>query len=275
MKLIFKIILAGFALFMLSFFVFLYQVNKVPEKEWLKREAIVKQHYQSLAELHQTATSDITPSTEELVCPPEKFIQNNSLSPLYGPYLNRFSTKDRKEWIKEYVDWSWLIPPTFLEETDRYKRFSSSSINKAIQYLSPVVAVFLPMDEELNHLPLAPNPEKFPTWEKLRSPVKRTLLRNKEANLFIDGLESFATGKFDGWLIIVDRRTNELVCRGKLSVTSGERVDYEYRYRSRNYNGRGAAIRDDFVRQFHKEIATVLPEGVTVTLGTPHISVAY
>ncbi len=259
---------------MLSFFVFLHQVNKVPEEEWLKHEAIVKQHYQSLAELHQVATSAITPSTEELVCPPDKFIQNESLSPLYGPYLNRFSTKDRKEWIKKYADWSWLIPTIFLEETNLFKKFSSSSINKAMQSLSPMVAVFQPMDEELNHLPFAPNPEKLPTAERLLSPTKRTLLRNKEANLFIDGLESFTAGQFDGWLIIVDRRTNELVCRGKLSITSGEKVDYEYRHRGRSY-GPTAAIRDDFVKQFHKEIATVLPEGVVVTLGAPHISVAY
>ncbi|MCW5207740.1 hypothetical protein VU11_03575, partial [Desulfobulbus sp. US2] len=220
------------------------------------------------------ATSDITPSTEKLACPPDKFTQNNSLSPLYGPYLNRFSTKDRKEWSKEYADWSWLTPPIFLEETHLFKKYSTHSINKAMQSLSPMVAVFQPMNEDLNHLPFAPNSEKLPTLERLLSPTKRTLLRNKEANLFIDGLESFATGQFDGWLIIIDRRNNELVCRGKISIRSGERVDYEYRHRSRSY-GPTAAIRDDFVKQFQKEIATVLPEGVTVTLGAPHISVAY
>jgi hypothetical protein len=217
-KLAFKIILTGFTLFILSFLVFIYQVNKVPEEEWLKHEAIVKQHYQSLAELHQVATSGITPSTEEIACPSDKFTQNKSLSPLYGPYLNRFSTKDRKEWIKEYADWSWLIPPIFLEETDSFKKYSDTSIKKALDSLSPIVAVFQPVNEDLNHLPYAPNPERFPTLEKLLSPTKRTLLRRKEANLFIDGFTTFATGQFNGWLIIMDRKSNQLICRGKLSI---------------------------------------------------------
>jgi hypothetical protein len=273
-KLILKIILTGFALFILSFFVFLYQVSKVPEEEWLKHEAVVEKHYQSLAELHQAATSGITPTAEEIACPSDKFTQNNSLSPLYGPYLNRFSTKDRKEWSKEYSYWSWLIPTIFLEETKSFNKYAETSIKKALDSLSPIVAVFQPVNEDFNHLPYAPNPERFHTLEKLLAPTKRTLLRRKEANLFIDGLTTFATGQFNGWLIIMDRRSNELICRGKLSIISGEKVDYEYRHRSRSYSPR-VALRDDFTRQFHKAIETILPEGVTVTLGTPHISVAY
>ncbi|MCP4000100.1 MAG: hypothetical protein GY727_04235 [Gammaproteobacteria bacterium] len=276
MKALFKFVLICTGLFVVTVLFFIYRASKVPETEWDQNQQIVQKHYRWLSDIY--SVSMLEESVEDIPCD-GILSKNKHLTSLYRPYLKRFTTTEDSIWQETHADWLWLNSENLLKETITHNKYNSTYLGKAIKSISPIVAVFYPDTKHSNQLPEAPNLERWNANSKFDFKDFNWLIKKgyvtsaNRTGYDSSGKIRFQTGRFTGWMDIIDTQKQALICRARLQIESSSKIPYKIVHRSRSETPK-KGIRDDFKSQFEKEIATILPSGTTVNLGKPKVKTA-
>ncbi|MCP3849518.1 MAG: hypothetical protein GY694_04670 [Gammaproteobacteria bacterium] len=243
---------------------------------WRQNQQIVQKHYRWLSDIY--SVSILEEPVKSIPCD-GILSKNKHLTPLYRPYLRRFTTIESTVWRETHADWQWLNSDSLIKETTTQTKYGSTRLDKAIKSISPIVAVFYPAAKNKNQLPEAPNPEQWnPNFKFDISEFNWFIKKGYVTSASRTGYEAsgkmrFRAGRFTGWMDIVDTQKKTLICRAQLQVESSFKIPYKIVHRSRSETPKKGIIKD-FKSQFEKEIATRLPSGMTVNLGKPRVKTA-
>jgi hypothetical protein len=203
--------------------------NRRQHDEWVERVGVA---YREVAGIDKTTLVDKPCNGVAMLkaVNQERYI---SVPTVYGPFLARFASAKKADWKEDEGPWAFVTESGFRDhfakhaddrnasEVDSTARFIINDWRK-YRYL----IVLWPEDEKANALPsLGPEPK------------------------------SFASGRFDGWIMLVDSVDAKVVCQKKLSVTNSDSVSSNESFIKSPKN----AIQKDFEDRFEAAIEAALP----------------
>lgn len=200
--------------------------------DWVKKVGAV---YEKVRTLDKSSLSD-KPCDGPTMLKTAKEDAYLSLPTVYGPYMARFASTNKADWKEDTGPWAFLTESTFrghfekhADDRDAYALDGTGRVITNDWMKNRFLIVLWPENETTNKLPV---------------------LDEKS--------DSFESGAFEGWVILVDPMDSTVTCHKKISVENSETVKSGQTFNKDPQK----ALQKDFEDRFEAAIESALPPKV-------------